>query len=234
MKMFEGNTGKIVAVAIVALVVIAVAVQSAMIFKMSDELDQYQHLVGQTQPQVDDKASPPEPVPSDPPAAVPPADPFDPHSDWFDRRVDPKHWDPFAEMQRMQEDMDRIFDNAFRQFRQSPRFGGLAREPAFSPRIDVTEEDDRFIVRLDLPGVDEGSVNVDVDGNKVRISGKRESVSGGPDKSGAMMRSERRVGEFARTIELPEPVDATKMEAKQEQGVFTIVLPKAPKTEAVL
>ena len=48
-----------------------------------------------------------------------------------------------------------------------------------------------------------------------------------PDKSGRVMRSERRYGKFARTIELPEPVDATKMEGKSEQGVFTVILLKS-------
>jgi len=234
MKIFQGSSGVIVAVVLAVLVVVAFAIQGAMISRLSGELDSYRSAAAPTQPRTDRDTALPGPVPGDPPAANPPGDPFGHHDDWSGNRVKPDQWDPFAEMQRMQEDVDRIFSNAFSQFRQSPRFGGLASEPSFSPRIDVTEEKDRYVLRVDLPGVDEGSINVDVDGKQVRISGKRESVVEDQGQGGRSVRHERHVGEFVRTVELPGPVDATKMEAKQEQGVFTIVLPKDPGTQLVL
>ena len=152
--------------------------------------------------------------------------PFDIDDHWFSQPFDPDNWDPFAEMQRMQEHMDRMFNDAFGHFDHSPQYRDLAREPAYSPRIDVSEEADRFVIRVDVPGVDQGSLDVKVDDRRVTISGNRERVAGSTDKSGRMMRSERRYGKFARTIELSEPVDATKMEGKSEQGVFTVILPK--------
>jgi HSP20 family protein len=154
------------------------------------------------------------------------APPFDLDDDWFSRPYDPDNWDPFAEMQRMQEHMNRMFNDAFGHFDSSPKYRGLAREPAFSPEIDVREEPNRFIIRIDVPGVDQGSLDVKVDGQRVTISGNRERVVDNTDKSGRMTRSERRYGRFARTIELSEPVDATRMEGKSEQGVFTVILPK--------
>lgn len=233
------NTTKWLQMGLIALLVIAVLVLTSMVFKMQDQLDEMKQ-GRQAALRDDPPVQPSDPLKrridssTAPPAKKPGGRQFDVDDDWFSKPFDPNSWDPFAEMQRMQEHMNRMFNDSFGHFGASPKYRDLARDPSFSPKIDVHEDKDRFVLSLDLPGVDEGSVNVQVDGRKVTVSGERKSSSDEADSSGRMMRSERRTGKFARTVELPEPVDATKIEAKNEQGVFTIVLPKADKTEAVI
>jgi HSP20 family molecular chaperone IbpA len=147
--------------------------------------------------------------------------------DWFKQPFDSQTWDPFLEMQQMQDAMNSMFDHSFGRFDHSPRFGSLARKHAFSPRIDVSEKSDRFVVRVDLPGVKEPSVNVAVDDDRIlKISGAREEDVEKSDDKGHVVRQERRLGKFERTITLPAPVDAGKMKVDHTEGVLTIVLPK--------
>ena len=225
---------KWIQIGLISFLTVLVAILASMVFRMQGQLE----ALGRHEPVAVRSALPdPAPPPPVPKPAPPPGkrdDPFDIDDDWFSRPFDPNKWDPFAEMQRMQEQMNRMFNDSFGHFGRSPRFRGLAREPSFSPKIDVHEEDDRFVVRLDLPGVEEGSLDVRVEGKKLRITGKRESVVDEKDQGGRIMRQERRIGDFARTVELPAPVDASRMEVKNEQGVFTIILPKVPETDAVI
>jgi HSP20 family protein len=162
-----------------------------------------------------------------PPADKPDKSPPDMDDDWFSNPFDPGKWDPFTEMQRMQKHIDHMFDDSFGRFGQSLKYRDLVREPDFSPKVDVREDKDRFVMKLDLPGVDKGSVDVQVNGRNVEISGERNDIVTQTDKDGHTVRQERRTGKFSRTVELPEPVDASKMTAKDDNGVFTIVLPKS-------
>lgn len=149
--------------------------------------------------------------------------------DWLGQAFDRDKWDPFKEMQQMQDHMNRMFDDAFGRFGSSRRFGGLAREHSFSPRVDVDEEADRFVIRVDLPGVDEASINVKVvDERVVKITGTREKKVEESDDDGNVVRQERRMGQFERSLSLPSPVDGGGMKIERKDGVFTIYLPKKP------
>jgi HSP20 family protein len=148
------------------------------------------------------------------------------HDDWFFSTA-PDKWDPFTEMQEMQKHIEQLFDQSFVRFGKSDRFSNLVKAPDFDPKIDVKEEKDQFVIRVDLPGVEESSVDVHVNGRDVEISGKRDDVVTDKDDEGRVVRRERRTGSFSRSIELPEAVNPDKLTAKNDNGVFTIVLPKA-------
>lgn len=202
--------------------VATVVILAVMIFQMQARLDSL------GQPAKRDTATPQSPSKE---ATTPPDQTDTPNADsddnWLWSPFDSKTWDPFAEMQRMQTHIDRMFSDSFSRFGKSPRFSDLVRDPGFSPQIDVREEEDQFVIRVDLPGVEDGSVDVHVDGREVQITGKRSDVVTNKDKNGHIIRQERRAGRFSRTIELPEKVNPDKMTAKKENGVFTISLPKA-------
>ena len=135
-------------------------------------------------------------------------------------------WDPFEEMQRMQNEMNNIFGDMRSQLHQSPGFDDLTKPFSFSPSMDVKEEDDRIVVTVDIPGSDESNINVKVDGQRLTISAKTKKSSENNDK-GNMFRSERFIGQFERSITLPVPVLAEKMRTKYHDGVLTVFLPKA-------
>lgn len=144
---------------------------------------------------------------------------------WFSRPVDPNNWDPFKEMEEMQKHMDSIFDQAFGKFQNSSKFGGLVQNFSFNPKTDITEEANQYVVRLDIPGVDKANIKVTVENGILTVSGTREeevSQTG----TGKPVAKERRVGQFERAITLPGPVKSDGVEAKCENGVLTVTIPK--------
>jgi HSP20 family protein len=153
-----------------------------------------------------------------------PKDPFD--DDFFNNTFDPNTWDPFREMQNMQDRIDSMFGGAFGRFSQSPRFGDIFDSSGFTPKIDIREEDDRIIIKIDLPGADTSNVDVTCEEQELTISGTIDKLQE-DSQGGSLLRRERRSGHFSRTITLPAPVQAEKVESKIDKGVMTITIPKA-------
>ena len=150
-----------------------------------------------------------------------------PDNDPFASPFDVDAWDSFAEMQHVQEQVEHAFADAFGRFGQNAAYNNMMPGTAYTPKVDVDEKNDKYVLRFDLPGVDKGNVDVKVDGREVTVSGKRDDVITNKDDSGKVVRQERRAGSFTRSVELPQKVDATRMTASNDKGVFTIVLPKA-------
>jgi HSP20 family protein len=116
------------------------------------------------------------------------------------------------------------FDTAFRRFFAPTAFESEV--PELKMRIDVTEKDNAYEVKADIPGVKKEDINVRIDGNVVQIDAqvKREKeINGNGDK---VLRSERYYGNVSRTFSLADDVDDGKAEAKYADGVLTLALPK--------
>ncbi len=143
---------------------------------------------------------------------------------------DPKTWDPFTEMQQMHQQMNDMFNNAFGKFGQSDRYADLL-ESEFppSPKVDLTESDDAYDVTVDLPGAEQSEIKTSIEGQMLTIAGETDKSVESQDnqKDNKIIRKERLVGKFDRSIYLPEPVDASKMETRYENGVLSIHIPKA-------
>ena len=95
------------------------------------------------------------------------------------------------------------------------------------PPVDVYEEGDEVVVKSELPGMKKEEIEVNVSGNVLTISGKKEREEKVERKSYA--RYERHAGAFSRSLTLPAEVQVEKMTAHLEKGVLEI---RAPKTEA--
>jgi HSP20 family protein len=102
----------------------------------------------------------------------------------------------------------------------------VASAPArrFAPATDLIESDSHYILRADLPGLSEGDVNVELDGNVLTLSGERRSSS--EDRKAGYYRAERSYGSFRRSVRLPEGVDAEAITATFDKGVLEITVPK--------
>jgi HSP20 family protein len=211
-----------VLVGAVVLLVVAVIVQSIVLARMNDRGADPR---GQAIAEAGDSGDKPTVKQrGDDPKTRPRPDPFD---DWFQGVTGNDRWDPFQEMNRMQEHMNRMFEDAFGRFGSSHRFGSLVQDRSFSPEMDLVEEENRFVLRVDLPGVDKADVNVSVsDDRSVTISGKREEQVEDKDDQGHSIRTERRMGSFQRTLMLPEPVDSSAMTVEHEDGTLIVTLPK--------
>jgi HSP20 family protein len=127
-------------------------------------------------------------------------------------------WDPFANLEDIREEMNRMFDTSLR------RRGGLF-ETAFSPALDVVEEKDNFLVKADLPGLTKEDVSVSIQDTYLTIKGERKHEVEKKDTN--YYHRERIHGTFMRTIELPTRVDAGKVLATFKDGVLHVTLPKS-------
>jgi HSP20 family protein len=134
---------------------------------------------------------------------------------------DPGSWDP------MRGTLSRI--DPFRMVRemfQDP-FGGmglLATETAFRPNLDVTEGNDSFVINVDLPGVNEDDLDVQVTGNRLTVSGQREAEE--TREGERYVAIERSYGSFSRSFVLPDSADLENVQAQLRNGVLEIKVPK--------
>lgn len=138
---------------------------------------------------------------------------------------------PFGSLQR---ELDRMFGRML----EDPWRGGTAtaekpwcgdfRSAKFQPDIDMVDEKTHFKITAELPGVASDDVSIEVHDGALIMKGekKAEEVSEGE----GFYRAERSFGAFQRVIPLPEDVDGASAEARFENGVLTVRLPKiAPK-----
>jgi len=97
------------------------------------------------------------------------------------------------------------------------------------PAVNVWEEGDNVHAEAELPGVKSDQIEVYVtDGNQLTLQGERKPET---PEGGLWHRQERGFGKFSRTLTLPFAVDADKVEAKFENGVLHVVLPKTPEAK---
>lgn len=132
-----------------------------------------------------------------------------------------KLWDPFKEMGFASRAMDRAFDDFY-----LPRMMKDVGRKEFSPTVDVHETKTAYEMKFDLPGVPRDQIKIDVYDNTLTVSGERkeEKKEEGKDKKAHV--TELFYGSFTRTFSLPEAVDAEKAEARFENGVLNLTLPK--------
>jgi HSP20 family protein len=132
-------------------------------------------------------------------------------------------WQPFRELTSLQERVNQLFDNMFSDFGFT---GSEQREgaPVFSPVADVFEDDDKFTIAMEIPGVNEKDLNVTLEGNVLTVRGERQFSK--ENKSKSFQRVERAYGSFARSFTLPAVVDPNSIEAQYHNGVLELHLTK--------
>jgi HSP20 family protein len=96
------------------------------------------------------------------------------------------------------------------------------------PHVDIKEEEQRFVIFVDVPGVDPSSIDVSMEKGILAIKGER-SV-GQSEQSGRFTRVERAHGSFHRCFSLPDSADADNVSATGKYGVLEIVIPKKAET----
>jgi HSP20 family protein len=116
------------------------------------------------------------------------------------------------------------FESAFRRLLSPARFDPEAQ--ALDMRLDVSERDNAYVVKADIPGVKKEDINVRIDGNVVQIDAEVKREKETKDDGGKVLRSERYYGTVSRTFSLGQDVDEAKADAKYVDGVLTLELPK--------
>ena len=127
------------------------------------------------------------------------------------------NWQPMAEMNRLRNEMDRLFV-------QLGNENGYPRRSTF-PQLNVWEDDDNLFVEAELPGFELDDLEIYVTGgNQLSISGQRKQPG---QEGGVWHRQERGFGKFRRALELPSDVNSESVSAKCSNGILTLEMPKA-------
>lgn len=134
--------------------------------------------------------------------------------------------DPFLSLRQ---DIDRVFDSYFRAWPGLRGFGfdfapGLA-QMDISPKVDVGETDAAYEIAFELPGLDDGDVEISLRDDLLTISGEKKTEREEKEKDYYL--SQRRYGSFKRSFRLPAEVEAGKITAEMEKGVLSVTLPKS-------
>ncbi len=127
-------------------------------------------------------------------------------------------WDPFRELTALQTEVNRLFSRA-------GGTGDVAERQSWTPSIDVIETDDAIKLKAELAGMDPSDISIEVQDNVLTVSGERrfeEEV-----KEDKYYRIERRYGSFSRSLALPQTVDESRIEARYDNGVLEVSVPKA-------
>jgi HSP20 family protein len=129
-------------------------------------------------------------------------------------------WEPARELASIQQEMNRLFGTVF----DSPTGAGNGGSRRWIPAMDLLEEGDHYVLRADLPGVNEDDVKVELEDNVLTISGERKSEH--EERKQGYYRVERASGAFSRSLTLPEGIDPDGIQARFQKGVLEVRVPK--------
>lgn len=120
-----------------------------------------------------------------------------------------------------------LFDDVFNDFAKGFFLKPMVMEnqPELQIRIDVREDKNAYRVHADVPGTRKEDIQVTVDGNVVTIRAEAKRASEQKDGE-KLLRSERYVGTVSRSFQLPYEIDLAAAEAKYQDGVLDLTLPK--------
>ncbi|MBL8681707.1 MAG: Hsp20/alpha crystallin family protein [Myxococcales bacterium] len=119
-------------------------------------------------------------------------------------------WDPFAEINRLQDQFRRASDQTER--------------ASFAPAVNIFEDKEGIHLTAEVPGMKPEDVHVDVENRVLTISGERKLEKA--EQKDGYHRIERSYGKFTRSFTLPDTVDGEKIAASIKDGVLTVLLPK--------
>lgn len=137
-----------------------------------------------------------------------------------------RHHDPMLQIHR---DIDQLFDQFFRGWGlpQGGRFTPMVNFNADSllkPRVDLSATDKKYLLTVEIPGVEEKDISVDISNNTMTIKGEKKLEKEDKDKN--YYRIERSYGAFQRVLSLPEDVDQDGIKAGFKNGVLSITMPR--------
>jgi len=127
-------------------------------------------------------------------------------------------WDPFRELNVLQDRMSRLFQDYAPRGEQDLTTGN------FVPPVDIYEDEQGITVKAELPGLDPKDVDVQVENNTLTIKGERKFEK--EEKEENFHRIERRYGSFVRSFTLPSTVDTDSVKADYENGVLKVHMAK--------
>jgi HSP20 family protein len=124
-------------------------------------------------------------------------------------------WDPFRELDELYSRLNQVWDS------------GVATPAAdrWVPMADIEEFDDAYVIEMELPGVKQEDVDIEINGREMTVTGEVKEK----ERTGILRRRTRKLGEFTYTVTLPGEIADDKVSAVLDSGVLTIRVPKSQK-----
>ena len=129
-------------------------------------------------------------------------------------------WDPFRDMNVLQDRMNRLFEDAGRGWRGSEP----SATTAWSPAVDIFETEGEIVVKAELPGMERKDITLNLEKNVLTLKGERRFDKETKEENYHLV--ERAYGGFSRSFSIPATVDEEKIKADYKDGVLKIILPK--------
>ncbi|WP_438971861.1 Hsp20/alpha crystallin family protein [Methylophaga sp.] len=128
---------------------------------------------------------------------------------------------PYTLLDELQREMSSLF--------QGPATESSFNSEEWSPAVDISEEEDKFTIHADLPGVKSDEIEVTAENGILTIKGERENIQ--QENKDNFRRIERFSGSFIRRFTLPEQADLDHITAKSRDGVLELMIPKSVKAD---
>ena len=132
-------------------------------------------------------------------------------------------WDPFREVISLQNRVNSLF----RDFNESGE--NALTTASFTPAVDVYEDTEKVVLKLEVPGIEEKDLDVRVENHTLTVKGERKFEK--EEKEENFHRIERRYGSFYRAFTLPSTVDTENVDASYNAGVLKLELKKKPEAQ---
>jgi HSP20 family protein len=133
-------------------------------------------------------------------------------------------YEPWSIVNRLHQSLDQIFGETL-----GSSAASSSPSVAWVPRVDIHEEQDRFIVLADVPGVDPKDIDITAENGVLTVRGERRSEK--RERENGYERVERVAGSFLRRFTLPEGANTESIKAKQTNGVLEVTIPKQPQAQ---
>jgi len=135
-------------------------------------------------------------------------------------------YEPWSFVNRLHRELNQAFNNG-------SNGAEVVHAPSatWTPRVDIYEEAERFVVIADVPGVEAKDIDITAENGVLTVKGQRGSERKDTGKNG-YERIERTSGSFVRRFTLPESANTESITAKQANGVLEVSIPKQPKVQA--
>jgi HSP20 family protein len=127
-------------------------------------------------------------------------------------------WDPFREFTTLQDRMNRLFRDNYGEGQEA------LSTSTFAPPVDVYEDEHNVTLKIEVPGIDEKDIDVQIENNLLTVHGERKFEK--EEKEENFRRVERQYGSFTRSFALPSTVNPDQVQAHYDKGILKIQLAK--------
>lgn len=130
-------------------------------------------------------------------------------------------------LKRLRDELDEVFDRFFDEpFFSKESLWDPNKSFAFTPACNIKEKKNRYIIEVEIPGVDPDDVEIEISGNVMTISGEKKEETTTEDKDEQVQVIEHRYGSFYRSFTLPDNIQTDNISADNKNGILYITIPK--------